>query len=76
MSGFDPQLLYSMGIEETQFDFSLPDYLRFQMSRYVDGGMTLFHSQPRSLSEIALIRLILQITNLSKFIWLVFNNAS
>lgn len=68
MSGYDPQLLYMMGIEETQFDFPLPIYVRYQMSQYQEGMLTVYHSQPRPLSSLALIRLILQISDMPKFL--------
>jgi len=68
MSGFDPQTLARMGIEETLFDFRLPLYARYQMSRVNDNGLTVYHAQPRPLSEIALIRLIFQIVDHQKFI--------
>jgi len=68
MSGFDPELLQSMGIEETLYDFPLPVYARFQMTRYTEGGLILYHAQPRPLSEVALIRLMFQIVDLQKFI--------
>ncbi len=68
MSGFDPAILQSMGIEETLYDFPLPLYVRNQMTSYTEGGLQLCHSQPRPLSEIALARLIFQITDLPKFL--------
>lgn len=68
MSGFDPQTLARMGIEETLFDFRLPLYARYQMTRVNDNGLTVYHAQPRPLSEIALIRLIFQIVDHQKFI--------
>ncbi len=68
MSGFDPQLLATIGIEETIYDFPLPDYIRYQMTPYVENGLRLYHAQPRPLSEIAMSRLILQITDFQKFV--------
>jgi len=68
MSGYDPVLLSLMGIEETLYDFPLPQYVTRQMSTYTDQGLTLHHAQPRPLSEVALIRLIYQITDMPKFI--------
>ncbi len=68
MSGYDPQLLYSIGIEEVMYDFPLPKYVRYQMTKYQDGSLTLYNSQPRPLSEIALMRLIFQITDVDKFL--------
>ncbi len=72
MSGYDPVLLSLMGIEETLYDFPLPLYITRMMSTYTDNGLTLHHAQPRPLSEIALIRLVYQITDLPKFIRYVF----
>jgi hypothetical protein len=74
MSGFDPQLLQAMGIEETAYDFPLPTYVRYQMTRYTEGGLTLYHAQPRPLSEVALIRLMFQIVDLQKFIRYMFEH--
>jgi hypothetical protein len=68
MSGYDPQLLASMGIEETLYDFPLPQYVRYQMTPYTDNGLQLYHSQPRPLSKVALARLIFQISDFQKFI--------
>jgi len=73
MSGYDAQILASIGIEETLFDFPLPEYARYQMTPYSEGGLQLYHAQPRPLSEVALIRLIFQITDLEKFIRYIFN---
>ncbi len=75
MSGYDPQLLASMGIEETQFDFPLPTYCRYQMTRYYDGGLTMYHAQPRPLSEVAIIRLIFMISDLPKFLRCYINKV-
>ncbi len=69
MSGYDPLLLSSIGIEETQFDFPLPIYVRYQMTKvYSDNGIPVYSAQPRPLSEVALIRLIFQIVDLAKFV--------
>jgi hypothetical protein len=68
MSGFDPLLLSSIGIEESQYDFPLPIYVHYQMTKYNDNGITVYTAQPRPLSEVALMRLIFQIVDLSKFI--------
>ncbi len=68
MSGFDPLMLSSIGIEETLYDFPLPIYVHSQMTKYNDNGMSVYTAQPRPLSEVALIRLIFQIVDLPKFI--------
>ncbi len=68
MSGFDPLLLSSIGIEETQYDFPLPYYVRYQMTKVNDNGITVYTAQPRPLSEVSLMRLIFQIVDLSKFV--------
>ncbi len=68
MSGYDPELLYRMGIEETAYDFQMPAYTRFQMTKYREGQLILHHSQPRPLSDVALLRLILQIIDVDKFV--------
>jgi len=67
MSGYDPQLLSVLGIQETAYDFPLPIYTRYQMVQYFDDGLSLYHSQPRSLSDVAMTRLIFQIKDPQKF---------
>ena len=69
MSGYDPILLSQIGIEETLYDFPLPTYARYQMVQATDDqGIVTFYSQPRPLSDVALIRLIFQIVDLDKFV--------
>ncbi len=67
MSGYYPQLLADLGIQEVIYDFPLPLYTRYQMVQYYDDGAVMYHSQPRPLSEVALARLIYQINNPHKF---------
>jgi len=43
MSGYDPQLLSLMGIEETLYDFPLPLFARYQMTKYQEGILTMYH---------------------------------
>jgi len=52
MSGFDPQTLARMGIEETLYDFCLPVYARYQMTRINDNGLTVYHAQPRLIVKV------------------------
>ena len=68
MSGFDPTLLHSMGIEEVDQNFPLPIYVTHQMSKFRQNGLTLYHAQPRPLSEVSMMRLIFQIKDYQKFI--------
>jgi hypothetical protein len=69
MPGYDPLLLKSMGIEETSYDFPLPTYTTKQMvSHTQNNGLTVYHSQPRPLAEVAMIRLIFQIVDYQRFI--------
>jgi len=68
MSGIDPQILFTIGIEESQYDFPLPEFVKFQMTPHQSNGLCLYHSQPRPASEQMLIRLIYQIVDMPKFL--------
>jgi hypothetical protein len=68
MSGFDPEMLCLMGIEEVAYDFPIPLYTRYQMTPYQGSGLTLHHAQPRPLSETITTRLMYQIVDLQKFL--------
>lgn len=64
---YDTETLTKLGITETLYDFPLPIYTRYQMVHYYDDGLLMYHSQPRPLADIALTRLIFQISEPQKF---------
>ncbi len=68
MYTLDSGLLGRMGIEDTDFEFELPVYIRNQMTNYSQGGLSLYHSQPRPMSDVFLLRLVFLIKDFQKFL--------